>query len=729
MGWFSEQIKTRIDNDEKSFEDSFLDLSSVVLGKSKIAANINNDRIKTQNAIQEILKYYRAKIVELPDSVEDMNAQMEYLLRPTGIMRRVVKLKGAWWKDAIGPMIGTTKSGDTVALMPYGINGYKFFDYNSQKDIKINSKTKDLIDDEAICFYKPFPQKELTLKDLVVYLIGTFSVSDIVMVIGAMIISTWIGMLSPRITQQIYNRVIPSGQVSAVLPIMTFYSGVLVSSSLIGITKSLINSRIQTKMDFAVQSAAMSRLLFLPATFFKNYSSGELANRTFSINQLCSMLVNACLSTGLPALFSFAYIFQMYQYSSALVVPSLIIVFLQMGFMILSTFMSLGINRKKRDIASKLDGVVFALFSGIQKIKLAGAEKRAFSKWAKSYKESASLEYDPPFVIKIMPIFSSIISLIGTLIIYYITPVTNVGQAGYMAFMSAYGQVSGAIMSLAGIATTIANIRPVMEMVEPILKAKPEVSENKKIVTKLSGAIEVSHLSFRYSEDSPLILDDVSLKIRPGQYIAIVGKTGCGKSTLMRLILGFETPKNGAIYYDGKDISKLDLKSLRQHMGVVMQNGKLFAGDVYSNIVISAPWLNLDAAWEAAEMAGVANDIRDMPMGMNTLISEGSGGVSGGQRQRLMIARAIAPKPKILMFDEATSALDNITQKQVSDSLNSLKSTRIVIAHRLSTIKQCDRIIVLDKGKIIEDGKYDELIAKKGFFAELVERQRINNED
>ena len=193
----------------------------------------------------------------------------------------------------------------------------------------------------------------------------------------------------------------------------------------------------------------------------------------------------------------------------------------------------------------------------------------------------------------------------------------------------------------------------------------------------------------------------------------------------MRLLLGFEKPEKGAVYYDGRNLDALDVKSLRHKIGVVMQNGKLFQGDIYSNITISAPQLTLKEAWEAAEMAGMKEDIENMPMGMHTVISEGSGGISGGQRQRLMIARAIAPKPKVLMFDEATSALDNITQKIVSDSLEKLKCTRIVIAHRLSTIRNCDRIIVLDGGKIIEDGTYDELIEKNGFFAELVERQRL----
>ena len=213
--------------------------------------------------------------------------------------------------------------------------------------------------------------------------------------------------------------------------------------------------------------------------------------------------------------------------------------------------------------------------------------------------------------------------------------------------------------------------------------------------------------------------------MRPGQYVAVVGRTGCGKSTLMRLLLGFETPQKGAVYYDGHDLASLDAASLRRNIGVVLQNGKLFQGDIFSNIVVSAPWLTLDDAWEAAEMAGIADDIRAMPMGMRTMISEGSGGVSGGQRQRLTIARAIAPKPKILMFDEATSALDNITQRTVAESLDSLKCTRLVIAHRLSTIRECDRIVVLDGGHIAEDGTYDELVEAGGLFAELVKRQQL----
>ena len=342
------------------------------------------------------------------------------------------------------------------------------------------------------------------------------------------------------------------------------------------------------------------------------------------------------------------------------------------------------------------------------------------------YAEGADLVYNPPTFLKVNTVISTAITLISTIVMYFMAVSSGVDPSSYYAFSIAFGLVSGSFMSVAGIALSVAQIKPVLEMAEPFLTTEPETSDDKEIITKISGGVEIDHVSFRYTDETPYVLNDISLKVRAGEYIAIVGRTGCGKSTLVRLLLGFEKPEKGAILYDGKNIDRLDLPSLRKKIGTVMQDAGLFQGEIYQNIVITAPELTLEDAWEAAEKAGIADDIRAMPMGMNTLVSEGQGGISGGQKQRLMIARAIAPKPKLLIFDEATSALDNKTQKQVSEALDAMGCTRIVIAHRLSTIRHCDRILVMDGGKIIEDGTYEDLIAKGGYFAELVERQRLD---
>lgn len=369
--------------------------------------------------------------------------------------------------------------------------------------------------------------------------------------------------------------------------------------------------------------------------------------------------------------------------------------------------------------------MVFSLISSVQKIKLAGAEKRAFAKWADCYVKGARLQYEPPFLVRFGQVIPQAIALLGTVLIYFAAVRNGVDTAGYMAFSLSFGMVSGAFASLAGMVFQAAEIRPMLQMIGPLLKATPETARHKKSVRHLSGGVEFNHISFRYHERMPPVLHDLSLKIRPGEYVAIVGRTGSGKSTIFRLLLGFEQPQRGAVYYDGQDMATLDLRSLRRHLGVVTQDSKLFQGDVFSNIAISAPGLSLQEAWEAAETAGIAQDIREMPMGMHTLLSEGEGGVSGGQRQRLMIARAIASKPRILLLDEATSALDNITQRQVSQSLEKLKCTRIVVAHRLSTIRQCGRILVLDEGRIAEDGTYEDLVARGGIFTDLVSRQQV----
>ena len=473
----------------------------------------------------------------------------------------------------------------------------------------------------------------------------------------------------------------------------------------------------------------MLRLISLPADFFKKYSSGELQTRASDISTLCDMLVSLVLNTTLSSLFSFVYIYQIFVYAPGLVIPALTITFMTIILFVITSLMQMKISIRQMELAGKEQGMNYALISGIQKIKLAGAEKRAFARWANLYAQKIAYTYNPPTFLKLNSVISSAISLFGTLVMYYMAVKTKVSVSEYYAFNTAYGMVSSAFMSLSSIALTFAKFKPILERVKPLLDTTPEISEGKQVLTRLSGNIELNNVSFRYNESMPNVIDNLSLKIKAGQYVAIVGKTGCGKSTLMRLLLGFEKADRGAIYYDNKDINSLDLKSLRRKIGSVMQNGKLFQGDIYSNITISAPWLSVDEAFEAADIAGIGEDIRRMPMGMFTMISEGSGGISGGQRQRLMIARAIAPKPKILMFDEATSALDNITQKKVCEALDAMNCTRIVIAHRLSTIKQCDRIIVLDGGHIVEDGTYDELISKKGFFYELVERQRIDEKD
>lgn len=726
MGWFEQQIEKRRQTDEQLLEQSFANIASIIMGEDS-AQKFLDDRIISENAIGDILKAFHYKPVEIPDSIKGFDDQLEYSLRPYGLMCRNIELPEHWYADAYGPILAFTKKDNIpVALIPGVVSGYFFKDPDTGARIKINSRSASLFKLEAYCFYRPLPLKKLKIADLLLYMRSCISSKDISGIVIATIIATMVGTLMPRLSKVLTGPVISGGRTDALIAIGISIVSITFSMQMFGSIKGLLNSRLTTKTSMNVQSAMMMRLMSLPAEFFRRYSPGELRSRSLSVNQLCSMLMNLIMDTGLTSVVSLLYVTQIFSFAPSLAVSSVIIIIVTVLFSIVSTFVQMGIDRKMMDLGAKESGMSYSLITGVQKIKLAGAEKRMFAKWMKLYAKQAELAYNPPMFLKINGVISMAVSLISTIVLYYLAIANGIDQSSYFAFTAAYGYLMGAFMSLSGMAISFAQIKPILEMAEPFLNTEPETTEGKEIVTRISGGVEFDHVSFRYTEDSPVILDDLSFKIKPGEYVAIVGKTGCGKSTIVRLLLGFEKPEKGAVFYDGRDINSLNKASLRRKIGTVMQDAGLFQGDIYSNIVITDPELTLDDAWDAARKAGIADDIRQMPMQMNTLISEGHGGISGGQRQRIMIARAIAPKPKLLIFDEATSALDNKTQKMVSESLDSMGCTRIVIAHRLSTIKHCDRIIVIDGGHIIEDGSYDELIGKNGYFAELVERQRLD---
>ena len=744
MGWFDEQIRERMQSDQEILEDSLLQIADAVLG-NRMASQMAAEHLLAKEALDDVLKYYHYKPVEVPDHIRDVNEQMDYVLRPLGLMTRNVYLEDGWYKDAFGPMLGmyldeergrqtsgdgdeeeSGPSGTVVALIPGKVSGYIFRHPETGKKTRISRSNAGHFAREGICFYRPLPMKSLGIPDLLLYLKNCISAGDYVLIFLATLAVTLAGMIEPKVYQMVTGPVLQSKSLSLLAGTAIFLITATIASQLLGVVRTLVMDRISTKTSLAVEASVMMRLLSLPLSFFRRFSSGELSSRTGAVSSLCSMMLSNIFSMGLSSLLSLLYITQIFSFTPLLVWPSIAIIVITVLSSLFSSLLQIRISREKMKLAAQESGMSYAMISGIRKIRLSGSERRAFARWGRLYARNMELEYNPPVFLKINSVIMTGISLVGNIVLYYLAVRSGVEPSNYFAFSAAYGRVMGAFSSLAAIAISVASIPPVLEMAEPILKTEPEITAGKEVITRTRGNIELNHVSFRYEENSPLVLNDLSLKIHSGEYVAIVGRTGCGKSTLVRLLLGFEKPEKGAIYYDGTDLNRIDPRSLRKKMGVVTQNGQLFQGDIFSNITISAPYLTLDEAWEAAETAGIAQDIREMPMGMNTVISEGQGGISGGQKQRLMIARAIAPKPSILILDEATSALDNKTQKQVSEARDRLRCTRIVIAHRLSTIRNCDRILLMDNGVITEEGTYEELIEKGGAFAELVERQRLD---
>ncbi|MBQ7069581.1 MAG: ATP-binding cassette domain-containing protein [Synergistaceae bacterium] len=744
MGWFDEQIRQRKKSDDEIFSDSFIKMASSVFGKRNIS-ELQDELIITKEAVEEILRFYHCNVRELPDNIENQienqDDKLEYLLRPYGIMKREIKLKDNWYNEAFGAILAFKKdNGTPIALLPSGLSGYSYKDVQNNKKIKVNKYNADIFQDNAICFYRPLPLRKIGFKEFFDYMKDCIEIRDILFMILATGFLTLLGILSTQLTRTMTGFILQSKNLNMFYGLLFFMLCLTASRTLIASVSMLLASKISHKISIPLEAAIMMRILSLPSNFFMKYNAGDLARRAQMTASICNLLLSVGFSVVLGSLMSFLYLGQFSLFAKELVMPALIIIISMILITAVTIVLQTRLSKKVMELSAKESGMSISLISGIQKIRLAGAEKRAFAKWADIFSKQVKLTYNLPMFLTLnggavisnsinnrnnKTFLTTAVLLFGNILLYYIAVKNEIKPNYYFAFNIGFGLIMGSFNYLVSVSLQISQIPPMLSMLEPILTTAPELSEGKKVLSKISGKLELDNVCFRYGENTPDIINNLSLKILPGEYVAIVGKTGCGKSTLMRLLLGFEKPQKGAIYYDGEDLKTIELKSLRRMIGVVTQDGGLFQGDIYSNIVISSPQLTLNDAWEAAELAGIAEDIRAMPMGMNTLISEGSGGISGGQKQRLMIARAVAPKPKILMFDEATSALDNITQKIVSESLDSLKCTRIVIAHRLSTIRNCDRILVLDNGKIIEEGNYDELISKHGVFSSLVERQKI----
>ncbi len=705
--------------DDAMLDAAYRELASTVTGNAGLRT-ARSEHAQTADAVSEILAFFHCK-TEIPEGVEPV----DYVTETLNISCRTVFLEGEWYRDAIGPYLGRTTDGQTVAILPRR-NHYEYYDKNAGKRVRVNRETAANLEAEAQYFYLPLPAGKLTLRDLYRYMLKSLTAWDYAQLIGATALASVLAMTLPAMTQMVFSGLIPSGQLNLVLPILFLLVFSVTSTHLVNVLRTLAVGVVNIRAGASLQSAAMARVMSMPAGFFKQHASGEVAAQLNSIDNLTAATVKAVFSSGLTGLFSLIYIAQISAFAPALTVPAVIVLVLKTALSLACVIIGVKRTNVRMKKQASLSGRMLTIINGIQKIRLSGAEKRIFAKWANEYKDVADLTYRQPKLLLYRQALMGLISLIGLVVIYYAAASSNVSAANYMAFSSAYGLVSGAFTALVGIVSILTEFGPMLNMMKPILETEPEIEPGKLIPEQLSGKISVSHVSFRYNKDGPMLLDDVTLDIAPGEYLAIVGATGCGKSTLMRLMLGFEKPEQGAIYYDDHDMKSLSLRGLRRKIGTVLQNGQLMQGSIFANLSIVKPDMTEAEAWEALEKAGLAEDVRRMPMKLQTMLGENGAGISGGQRQRLLIARAMVGNPSVVFMDEATSALDNVAQAHAVRSLDALNCTRVVIAHRLSTIQNCSRIVVLDGGRIVEDGTYDELLAMNGRFARLVERQRLD---
>ena len=645
----------------------------------------------------------------------------------SGFRTRRVLLGGDWWRRDSGPLLACRMADKSpVALIPRrrpsGGSGYELIDPLDASVVPVDRQTAASLDSRAFSFYRRFGASTALL-DLTRFALRPYT-RDLATVVFASVAASLLGMAVPAANSVLFGQAIPDADRSLAWQVILGMAIAFLGSQLFSLAQSIAMVRIQSGMSIALQCGIWDRLLRLSPAFFRKFSVGDLWVRTDAVDRIRRQLTLGALTavfTGIASLFNIAL---MLYYSLPLAAIACVagLVILVMTAVIARKLYHL--ESASQELEGFLSGFVVQLVNSVGKLRVAGAERRAFARWGISYGQKQKITLRTRRLRDGMHILNTTLPAVATaLTLAWIAqgadgPALPIGT--YLAFAAAFGIFMAGVVNLS---ETIVGLSAasVWQRAKPILNEIPEARDTKEHPGRLSGRIRFEHVDFRYG-GGPLTLEDINLEIEPGECVALVGPSGGGKSTILNLLLQFEVPSSGAIYIDGQDLSSLDISAVRRQFGVVNQDSKLISQSIFENIVCSS-LCTLNDAWEAARAAAVAGDIEAMPMGMHTIVSEGGSNLSGGQRQRLLIARALLQKPAVLILDEATSALDNRTQRSVTESLAQLRTTRIVVAHRLSTIQNVDRIYVIDSGRVVQHGTYQDLCATPGPFFELVKKQ------
>lgn len=661
-------------------------------------------------------------------SGDDLAQLQAALACSSGMRTRPVLLERDWHRHQSGPLLGYLEAGQAlrpVALLP-SRRGYRLYDPTTGSDAELDEGTAMALLPQAHQFYRPLPAGASTpLALLRTAARGTGR--DIAFVIGIGVATGSLGMLVPWLTALVFDRIIPGAERRLLLELCVVLAAVYVSLGLFDLARGFVLTRVQARIDTTLEAAVWDRLLSLPLAFFRRFSAGDLSARAAGFGCIRDVLVESAASALLGGLFSLWNLALLVTIDAALACALVGWIAVLAAVAVSCAYRSLDRERVVAAVDGKINGILLQLFSGIGKLRTAAAENHAFCAWTKLFAERRDADLAAEATKLRAFVLQTLVPTLASVSLFWL--IVRVAPASFttgefLAFSAASATLLGAMQRVFSAALESLRVIPMYERAKPILLEPPEVTRQVDARLELKGAIELSHVCFRYGPDSPLVLDDVDFRIESGEFVALVGASGSGKSTLLRLLLGFEECSAGGVFYDERALTSLDVRQLRREIGVVLQSSRVSPGDVYSNIVGNTGLGSADA-WRAARQAALAADIEAMPMGMHTVVSQGGGTLSGGQRQRLLIARALATSPRILLLDEATSALDNATQALVSASLDALRITRVVVAHRLSTIRHADKIVVLERGRVVEIGRFAELMERRGAFWQLARRQLI----
>ncbi|MFB7599204.1 NHLP bacteriocin export ABC transporter permease/ATPase subunit [Streptomyces sp. NPDC056160] len=656
-----------------------------------------------------------------PGTGDDRLDPVERVAQASRVRTRAVRLDGRWWREDVGPLVGhRALSGAPVALL-WRRGGYVAVHPGTGRETPVEKANAQEFEPRGVMFYRPLPDRRLSPLALLRFsLRGT--ARDLVNLLVSGLVTVAVGALVPIATGKVLGSYVPRAQQGLITQVCLAVMVSSVVAAAFTLLENLTVLRLEGRIEATLQPAVWDRLLRLPTGFFAGRSTGELASAAMGVSAIRRLLAGVgpvVAQSGTVGAMNLALLFW---YS-----PSMAGVAVGMLVVIAAVFLGLGLwqvrwQRRLVVLGNKLNNQAFQTLRGLPKLRVAAAENYAYAAWAEQFAHSRELQQKVGRIKNLTTVLGAVYLPVCTLVMFMLLAGPARGSmsaAAFLTFSTSVTMLLTSVTQLTGAFVSSVAALPLFEEIRPVLDAVPAGSTRPG---PLSGAVEVRRLSFRYADDGPLVLDDVSFQVRPGEFVAIVGPSGCGKSTLVRLLIGFDRPLSGSVLYDGQDLAALDRSAVRRQCGVVLQHAQPLTGSLLDIIRGTEP-CTPEEAMAAAELAGLAEDIRRMPMGLHTLVS-GGGAVSGGQRQRLMIAQALVRRPRILFFDEATSALDNDTQRTVIESTRKLDATRVVIAHRLSTVLDADRVIVMEDGRVVQQGAPAELLADTGGrLHELVRRQ------
>lgn len=657
---------------------------------------------------------------------------IEAIARASRIRYRMVLLGADWWTNDSGPLVAYLGEEERrpVALLPSS-DGYQIVDPEKREREPLTEELRERLSSDAHMLYRSLPDRVSGVMGLLKFTVRG-RVHDMVFIVAMGIIATLLGMVVPRVTGILVDTAIPNADRGLVYELALLLTAAGIGGALFTYAQVLGTVRTSIRAEVDSQSSMWDRLLKFRPDFFRRYSSGDLQTRVNAVSEISRELSGATLRPLISGVLALLNFLLLWYYSWELAKIAIWVGLLVLLVTLVVTHFVRRLSIQLHELDGRFNGLMIQMIGGVGKLRVAGSEQRAFNHWVKQYTEQVHVTLRIQRLKDIIKVFNLMVPPLATALLFWKAMDLTIGLpegdadritiGDFIAFNTAF------VLYIAGwndVSNTVVQVLDALakgQRIEPILKGRPEVSLDASDPGRLSGHLRLENVCFRYAEDGPQILDNVSFEALPGEYIAFVGPSGSGKSTILRMLLGFERPQSGRVLYDGQDLGGLDVLAVRRQVGTVLQDGRLNAGNILENIANNANISHAEA-WDAAADAGLTEDIEEMAMGLHTMVSEGGTNLSGGQRQRLLIARALAIRPRMVFFDEATSALDNRTQSVVSEALDRRGVTRVVIAHRLSTIRQANRIYVLDQGRIVQSGTFKALSEQEGLFNDLMARQ------